>query len=228
MTGIVVTHNTKELFQKAFESVRKCHHYLPIIVIEGSDQGDECRNYAKSLRDDITDVYEINENIGHGKGMHLGLLKCQDSEAVIFDSDIVMKHSPIPEMMALLDSETYGVGWLTEVGRDGFDFGTYPVHYNEAPIPYLHPYFMLLNVKEYFKYSPFVHHGAPCYKSMIDLKDRGHSYKLKHFNGLTGHTKGHGINWTGKDNYYIQHDFGGTRMENKRRGTKEIPGQWQR
>jgi glycosyltransferase involved in cell wall biosynthesis len=230
MTGLVVTYNTRALLQRAIESVRLHHPQLDIIIVDGSASDDPCFAYTSQLRKNpLNKVYQVGYNIGHGQGMHFGIERCDDTEVLVFDSDIVMLRSPVSAMLSLLDPSAYGVGWLTAIGRDGFDYGTYDRHFNEPAIPYLHPYFMLLNVQQYRRYAPFVHHGAPCYKAMIDIFDRGHSSRaLRSYAGLTGHTTGFGINWTGKPNPYIQHDFGGTRQNNRAHGRKEIEGQWQR
>jgi hypothetical protein len=227
MTGIVVVYNTKEIFQRAYESIRQHLPALPLIIVDGSEVKNPCAEYVNSLRSPLNTVYQLGYNIGHGRGMHYGLTRCTTKTALLFDSDIVMLKNPITEMASLLGCFTYGVGWVYAIGRDGFDYGT-PARGHITPIPYLHPYFMLLNMRQYFNFAPFVHHGAPCYKAMIDIFDRGLSKELVvPFSGLTGHTSGQGANWTGKPNEYIRHDFGGTRKANKMVGKNEIIGRWE-
>jgi len=229
MTGICVTYNTKELFQRAYESIRRFHPHLHMIIVDGSDVDNPCHGYVKSLASPLNKIYQVGCNIGHGNGMHHALERCDTETALVFDSDIVMLRSPLSEMLGLLSSETYGVGWVYEVGYDGFDYGTYPHHVQKGGVPYLHPYFMLLNKAQYFKFHRFIHHGAPCYKAMIEIYERGLSAKLlRNFSGLTGHTSGQGINWIGRPSKYVQHDFGGTRTTNKLAGKKEIIGKWDR
>jgi hypothetical protein len=229
MTGITVAYNTQGLLQRAYESVRKFHPKMYMIIVDGSDEADPCYAYANSLRSDITEVHQLRRNIGHGRGMHFALERCNTRTALVFDSDIVMLRSPVAVMQKLINDDVYGVGWVYEVGRDGFDYGTYPHHLQTGAIPYLHPYFMLLNVQQYFKYAPFVHHGAPCYKAMIDLHERGLSkQKLINCPLITGHTGGAGKNWQAMPSDYIQHDFGGTRLANRAKGKREIEGGWQR
>lgn len=228
MTGICVTYNTQKLFQRAYESLRLHLPFLPLIIVDGSEAKNACAQYVRSLRSDLNTVYQLGYNIGHGRGMDYALERCGARTALVFDSDTVMLKNPVSKMLALLDGDTYGVGWVYYVGEDGFDFGT-PERGHKTPIPYLHPYFMLLNVQQYFRFPRFVHHGAPCYKAMAEIARRGLSDKmLKQFDGLTGHTSGAGINWVGRPSKYIQHDFGGTRTANKLRGEKEIDGQWVR
>jgi glycosyltransferase involved in cell wall biosynthesis len=225
ITGIVVTYNTTELIKTSFSSVRKFHPDMKIIIIDGSDNG--CKDYVKTLADKNTTVVCCENNIGHGRGMHLGLTLCQTPYAFVFDSDIEMLKSPIESLMSQMNKDVYGVGWICEVGADGFDYGT-PNRNHKEKIPYLHPYCMLLNVEQYFKFNTFVHHGAPCYKAMVDIYRNGLSKKmLIQSKVLTGHTSGQGMNWKGKPNDYIRHDFGGTRTINRLSGKKEVEGQWE-
>lgn len=226
-TGIVVTYNTQALFERAYTSVRRFHPDLPLIIIDGSDTADPCYHYVQSLKGGANMVYQLGHNIGHGRGLHYGLERCPTAAALCFDSDIEMLRSPLAEMERLLTPDAYGVGWIYAIGHDGYDFGT-PDRGHTVPVPYMHPYFMLLSVRQYFSYAPFVHHGAPAYKAMVDLHKRGHSGKLRAFAGLTGHTSGEGINWHGTPSEYVRHDFGGTRMNNRANGKKEIIGQWEK
>lgn len=222
ITGIVVNYNTQDLLKVAFSSVRKHHSKMPIIIIDGSDK----ENYCESLANENTTVVRTSYNIGHGRGMDLALMICQTPYALLFDSDIEMLKSPVESMLKQMDADTYGVGWINHIGEDGFDYGT-PKRNHKHKIPYLHPYFALINVENYFKFKTFVHHGAPCYKSMRELYNKGKSGMLKQNEFVTGHTAGEGINWKGKPSKWIKHDFGGTRSNNRKLGIKEIDGIWE-
>jgi len=227
VTAITVVYNTKELFRKAYDSVRSFHPDMPMVIVDGSDRKDPCYSYVAGLASNpLNNIHQVSHNIGHGKGMHYGIGKCTTPYALVFDSDIVMLKSPVREMLNLMFPSTYGVGWVTEIGFDGYDFGT-PGKKHISAVPYLHPYFMLLNVDQYKCFFRFVHHGAPCYKAMTDLYNKNQSWRLRYFPGLTGHTKGSGINWQGKPSEFIQHDFGGTRLNNRKMGKKEIEGFWE-
>jgi len=229
MTGLVVVYNTKSLIEASFTSTRKFHPNLPILIIDGSDKNNECFSYVKSLADENTKIVQLEKNIGHGRGMDMGLRMIQTRHALIFDSDIVMLKSPLSAMLEMMEEDTFGCGWINEIGFDGYDYNTFQHQIKDGPVKYLHPYFQIVNVANYKKYAPYCHHGAPCYKTMIDIHKRGLSGKiLKHFPGLTGHTSGKGSNWIGRPSEYIQHDFGGTRMANKAAGKKEIIGVWEK
>ena len=228
ITGIVVTHNTKDLIQAAYESMRKFHPDMKIIIVDGSNPEDPCYSYVVSLASEITTVAIAGTNIGHGRGMDAAIKMCQTPYALIFDSDIVMVKSPVEEMLKLMEPDTYGVGYLEKTGFDGYEFGAKPWHKAQGFMMMMHPYFMLLQVSEYFKYYPFVHHGSPCFKAALDIHKAGLSEKiLKSFPGL-GHTAGKGWCWEPVQGEYIKHDTAGTRKDRVRRGKQEIEQGWER
>lgn len=201
---------------------------MQMIIIDGSDKNDECRGYVSSLSSAITTVALADYNIGHGKGMDTALRMCKTPFALIFDSDIVMRKSPVQAMFDMMEPDTYGVGYLEKTGFDGYEFGAKPYHAAQGYMMMMHPYFMLLQVSEYFKFYPFVHHGAPCFKAALDIHKAGLSSKiLKSFPGL-GHTAGKGWCWEPVPGEYIKHDTAGTRKDRVRRGKQEIEQGWER
>lgn len=220
ITGITVNYNTPQLLERAYNSVRRWHNF-PIIIIDGSDNTE-----SKKLQAENTTVVFTGHNIGHGRGLDMGLRLCKTPYALIFDSDIEMLRTPVKNMMKYMNENVYGVGWITHIGDDGFDYGT-PGRNHMNKIPYLHPYFALINVDNYSRFEPFVHHGAPAYKAMKHLYNEGFSDMLIQHPYITGHTSGEGWNWTGKPNKYVKHNFGGTRSCNKLRGFYEITGKWE-
>lgn len=227
LTGIVVTHNTRYLFEKAYTSVRKFHPDLKIIVVDGSDETNPCYNYVANLESDITEVILTGYNIGHGRGMCTGIYYTTTPYALIFDSDIEMLKSPVEAMVKMLEKDSFGVGYLEKVGFDGYEFGAKAHHKVEGWMPYLHPYFQIINVNNYRKFHPYVHHGAPCFMTMLDIYKRGLSGKiLKEFPGL-GHSSGAGWTWVGSPKEFIRHDVAGTRNVRKKNGETEIEGIWE-
>jgi len=219
--------NTKELIEQAYNSVRKFHPDMPIIIIDGSDPGDPCASYVKDLASNITTVVSPRYNIGHGRGMCMGINQTKTKYALIFDSDIEMLKSPVDQMLKMMEEDTFGVGYIEKTGFDGFEYGARQKHKNEKWMPYLHPYFQLININNYRKFHPYVHHGAPCYLTMLDIYKRGLSDKLiKEFPGL-GHSSGQGFNWKGEPREYIRHDTRGTRGFRVSRKLSEIEGKWE-
>ena len=224
ITAITVVCNTPLLIQRMYKAFRKYHSLMKMIIVDCSDKGNACQKVLNTICCEETTVYRANKNIGHAKGLNFGISKSTTPYVLIMDSDTEMIKSPVKEMFSLIGNN-YGVGWITEVGKDGYDFGTWAYH--KTPVKYLHPYFALINLEEFYKHPPFVHHGAPAYKAMLDLHLKKQSYKLINFPGLTGHTNGIGANWKSQPAEYVIHDFGGTREQLRKEGREEIEGKWE-
>jgi hypothetical protein len=200
---------------------------MKIIIVDGSDSDDDCYRYVESLESENTIPIQVGYNIGHGRGMCLGLHYTKTPYVLFFDSDIEMFKSPVAGMLEMMDENTFGVGYIEPVGLDGFNYGVHPNHINEPAIKYLHPYFQLIQVKEYQKFYPYVHHGAPCFLTMLQIYKMGLSDKiLKDFPGL-GHSAGKGATWVGEPRVYIRHDVSGTRTPRRESNLKEIEGIWE-
>ncbi len=227
VTGLCVTYNTKESFEKAYTSMRLFHPNMPILIIDGSEKENSCYKYVKSLESPITKVVQERYNIGHGRGMDKGLSMISTKYCLIFDSDIEMLKSPVKEMMDMMESDTFGVGWICNIGEDGRDYGSNGLM-DHSPIKYLHPYFQLVNVINYKKYHSYVHHGAPCYLTMSEINKKGLSDKiLKSFSGLSGYTTyPFSKPWRPIPSEFIDHKFGATRQINVKAGKLSIEGMW--
>ena len=228
ITAVVVTSNTKDLIKRAYTSFRKFHPDMKLIIIDGSNLNDPCCAYVSGLASVNTMVAVYDYNIGHGRGMHEGIKMVKTKYALIFDSDIKMLKSPVEKMLAMMESDTYGVGYTEKTGLDGFEYGSKPHHKDQDFMRMMHPYFHLLQVSEYFKYFPYTQHGAPCYKAALDIHRRGLTSKIiKEFEGL-GHSSGKGWVWIGEPREYIQHDTAGTRKDRRSKGLPEIELDWDR
>jgi hypothetical protein len=226
ITFVCVVHNTLELFKNCYESIRKFHPDTLFIIVDGSDINDPCRAYVESLVGPYNMLMLCPSNMGHGRGMDLAISQVKTKYALIFDSDIIMVKSPVQEMIDLMEPDTYGVGYLEKTGLDGYEYGAHANHKNEDFMMMMHPFFHLLQVSEYYKFAPYVQHGAPCYKAALDIHRHGLSSKIyKVFPGL-GHTHGQGWCWTAVPGTHIIHDTAGTRKDRVRRGKSEIEGGW--
>jgi glycosyltransferase involved in cell wall biosynthesis len=201
---------------------------MKLIIIDGSTPDDPCYHYVKTLPDDNTTVGQMGYNIGHGRGMHAGIQMITTDYALIFDSDIVFLKSPVALMLDMMEDDTYGVGYLEKTGLDGFEYGAKPHHKRQDFMWMLHPFFHLLQVRRYYEFYPYVHHGAPCFKTALDIYRRGLSLKiLKQFPGL-GHTHGKGWSWSPVPGEWILHDTAGTRKDRRKKGLQEIEPGWER
>lgn len=209
ITGIVVTYNTADYFKRAYESVRKFLPDMKIIIVDGSDKNNPCYGYTQSLADDNTRVFHTGHNIGHGKGINTGIGHVQTPYAMIFDSDIEMLKSPVAEMLAMMEDDTYGIGCIQKTDTGGFIYGERPDA--KESMRYLQPYFCLIQMKEYKKYPPFIHHGAPAVSAMLAIHKKGISEKVvKEFPVAD----------------YIKHDFYGTRGVRVAKNQPEIEDEW--
>ena len=218
--------DSHSLVKRAYESVRRFHPRMRIIIIDGSTPGDPCYEYVRSLASDITTVGQYGYNIGHGRGMDAGIHMIETRYGMIFDSDIVMLKSPVEKMLAMFEDDTYGVGYIEKTAMDGFEYGAKPEHRGKEYMYMLHPYFHILQIRRYFDFHPYVHHGAPCFKAARDIHRRGLTDKIiKEFPGL-GHTSGRGWTWKGKPSEWIQHDTAGTRNLRIKHGLRDIEGRW--
>jgi hypothetical protein len=227
ITGVTVTYNTKDLAERAYTSVRLFHPEIKIIIVDGSEEKNDCYGYLQSVSNCITQVIHVGYNIGHGRGMCLGAYYVETPYILFFDSDIEMLKSPIRDMLKMFEADTFGVGYIEKTGFDGFEYGARIQHNKQDWMPYLHPYFQIVNVKNYRKYYPYVHHGAPCFLTMFDIYKKKLSNKiLKEFKGL-GHSAGAGWNWKGESREFIRHDIAGTRVVCKKKGKREIEGVWE-
>ena len=192
VTGVVVSYNTENLMRRAYESVRKVHPKMNIIVVDGSDKSNSCYEYVCSIADEYTRVFHAKKNIGHGLGLKVGLSYVKTPFALLFDSDIEILKSPVLDMLKMMEDDTYGVGYIEKTAFDGHEWGNKPIHKTQGWMRYLHPYFCLIQMKEYRKYAPFIHHGAPAVNTMLDIHKRGLGEKvIKEFPGL-GHSSGCG------------------------------------
>jgi hypothetical protein len=226
VTGLCVSHNTKELLETAINSIRKFHPNMKLIIIDGSDETDECYKYICNLPDKNIRIFHLQENIGHGRGLCVGIEYVETPYMLIFDSDIEMLKSPVQAMLDMMDENTYGIGYTEKTAFDGHEWGSKPIHKSQGWMKYLHPYFCLIQKKEYLKYEPFCHHGAPAVNTMLDIYNQGLSeVAIKEFEGL-GHSSGKGWVWEGKPREYIRHDTYGTRGVRVKKHQPEIEGTW--
>jgi hypothetical protein len=201
---------------------------MQIIIIDGSDKTDPCYSYVCSLASELTTVGVCGYNIGHGLGMNAAIRMCKTKFALIFDSDIEMIKSPVQIMLDMMETDTYGVGYTEKTDMGGYEWGARPENASEGFMYMLHPFFHLLQVSEYLKFHPYVHHGAPCFLAARDIHRHGLTDKIiKVLPGL-GHTSGQGWCWKPVPPLYVIHNTAGTRNMRRNKGKPETEGDWQR
>ena len=159
---------------------------MHITIIDGSGN-------APYEENDLTTVLRPGYNIGHGPGMHLALLSCETDFLLLFDSDIEMKKPCIEEMLKLMRDNTFSIGEIQRVHKSsyGIEFSK-----DDYDIPLVHPYFHVVQLKEYFKYLPYTQSGGPVGLSTLDIYSKHLGDKVL-------------IDFPVRENVY--HRWGGTR-----------------
>lgn len=226
VTAITVVCNTPELLEKMYGTFRSFFHDMPLIIIDNSDKNSDARRSIARFAYEPNIIYQFDKNIGHGKGLDFAIKHADSKYVLIMDTDTIILKNPLPEMFALMDDNVYGVGCITQIGKDGYDFGAFQHH--KIPIPYLHPFFALINREQYFKYRPFAHHGAPWFRTAKEMYEKNESYKIKHFDGLKAFDHAPDGKCIAAQTEYVLHDFGGTRRKLKSMGRDEIQQGWER
>ena len=195
ITAVCVCSNTRNLIRDTVISFRQFHPDVKLIIVDGSDKTDLCYSYVQGLQNKYTEVVLCGFNIGHGRGMDLGIKKVQTKYGLIFDSDILFLKSPVAEMLAMMNDSVFGVGHIG-------------IH---NKMKYLSPVFQLINVVIYKSLPPYVHHGAPCHKTMAEINKQG--ITVLDFPIFPG---------------YILHKGSGTRKDRLSKGKKDIEGKWEK
>lgn len=176
VTGIIVSYNQPKLLTNCMRSIRKHYPNMKIIIIDGSDVGHPCFATAMSFESKHTRVVSMHRNIGHGKGMRLGITLCETRYFALIDSDTIMHKAPLEQMLQQMTTHSYGIGEICAVDHRGMNTSPDNEH-----VQYLHPHFALINKFEYLRYHGIIHHGAPMIKAMINLRDLGCDNTLESF-----------------------------------------------
>jgi len=225
VTGITVCWNTKGLIERAYNSIRKLYPDMPIIIVDGSDSGDPCAAYVRGLASDKTTVISLGYNIGHGRGMCVGINHAKTPYALMFDSDIELLKPCLSDMLAMMEEDTFGVGDVDETANRSrhINWTHNPI---KGSIRYLQPSFQLIDIRNYKKFYPYVHHGAPCYLTMLDIHQKGLSGKIiKAFPGLGHFTEG-GTVLDGAPGENVHHYRAATRQLRAKKHMPEIERDW--
>ncbi len=175
-TAVIVTYNTPELIYDCVKSILKFYPRLPILIIDNSPIHSECYQMCKNLSREFDTVktHFTFHNIGHGRGLHLGINMVYTENVLIVDSDTEMLAPCLETMEKELKTNVYGIGQIVQVNEHGVNVF--------RGIKYLHPYFALIKKKMYDNNPGFIHHGAPFIKTMCWIHDQnklGNSIELK-------------------------------------------------
>lgn len=203
----MVTYGTKALIDQSVSTLRAVCPQLHLTIVDGSEDF-ACASFVRTLAGPLCTVHSLGSNIGHGRGLNYAILRSVTSWVLCIDSDVHFIADPLPAMLALTTPETYAVGPLVLMGRDGLRRN--PVR----DVPYVEPWLMLVRRAAYDRWPAFVHHGSPLYKTMNAINDAGESaLRLQPFTAVDA---------------YAVHLWGGTRKFNTAHGKPETPMLWDR
>lgn len=167
MIGVViVSYKTPELLRKAVDSIYKVKE-LKVKIVDNSPKESECYKEADKLaRRKNVSVIHTEKNIFHGDGLNLGIENLDTEYVIVMDSDAeLLDESIIPMLIEKLnDDNVYAAGASVEHVAEGNE--RYGVKFD-----YLRPFFAMFKREMFYKYYPFVHHGAPWCQTMIDIRN---------------------------------------------------------
>jgi hypothetical protein len=137
----------------------------------------------------------------------MGINYCQTRYALMFDTDAELLEPCVGDMLVMMEEDTFGVGYVIPTAFSGF--GTWypkPPPQKGGWMPYLHPYFQLIDIRNYRKFPPYVDSGAPCTPTMLAIYKTGLADKIiKQFKNMANGTP-----------RFVKHDGGGTCRRNLR------------
>src|SRR5688572_26552932 len=136
ITAVIVSYNTPELLKECYNSIRRFYPELEVIIIDGSPPDSDCWKCAAWLNTaENTTVKNVEYNIGHGKGMNMGIGMVKTDYVLLIDSDVTIDYPNVLEEMVgyLSKKNCYGVGQIVDVNEHGSNVS--------SGIKYLHPHF---------------------------------------------------------------------------------------
>jgi len=191
VTAVTVFCMNDEYIKICLSSFMDLYPKVRTIVVDNSSPDHACANILRNLWSygQIT-LIENGENLGHGTGLIQGIEKVKTKYVLLFDSDVHFKTDELlPDMLALMDEDTYGVGYTMWHGYGGRHVRPHSVHepQPEGSMRFMHPVCALISMEQYVKWPPIdslcaggsKHHGAPTSSIMeaIDKAKMGHIIK---------------------------------------------------
>ncbi len=163
---VIVCYQTPELIVKAVSSVVTAKG-VRVMIVDNSPDGSECYKECDKLAlYKNVDVIHTGENIFHGPALNKGIDALTTEYICVMDSDAeVLDHDVFDICTGILgDKSIYAVGGSVENVKKGNK------PYYGVAFDYLKPWFGMLRMENFYRFSPFVHHGAPWCQSMLDIK----------------------------------------------------------
>lgn len=159
------------LLLACLKSVRHFYPNIRIIVVDGTPSECEFFNSVKDVVSKFNNVTFIpcGYNIGHGRGMNIGITLAETPYVLICDTDVTIDYkNSIEDMLALAKDNTLAIGQIIPVPKQ-----SYGLSCGGDNILIVAPYFHIINKKEYVRYLPYIHNGGPTCLTMADVFSRG-------------------------------------------------------
>ncbi len=180
---VSVHYKTPEYIYEQYASVRNLYPDTAYRIIDGSDDGN---TYFRDLeeKDSNFTVERLGYNIHHGPGMDFALKSSNHEFLLILDSDVTLTKDVLSPMFQRFTG--YAVGRKRMVNKLGIQRGesrlTDKLFPDSFRFTYIHPLCMLISREAYFRFRPFIRHGAPCIDAMLDICRKNQNHLLAEFN----------------------------------------------
>lgn len=153
---VIVSYEVPNIITRAVNSIKD--YVDEVLIIDHSSKDSPAYKEADGLG---VKVHHTEKNLGHGKGLDIGIRMVDADYVIIMDSDAVVKDGTVvQDLLGLMEDDVYGAG------------KTFPKISAWIGAPYLHPYFAMINKKHYLDYHPICNHAAPTAKAMQSIKGK--------------------------------------------------------
>lgn len=178
VTVVIVNFKTPHLVKLAVTSLLS-HYRVDTLVVDNGSRDDSASviRALEQQRKCVTAVYN-NDNLGHGPALNRAFRSVSTEFVFALDSDCeVLKGKFLEKLIVRMDKDSnlYAIGWRRWVDRRSGVPREW--HLDNPPsknfVAYAHPAASLYRLSMYRKLRPFIHHGAPALKNMIDAERRG-------------------------------------------------------
>ena len=210
VTTVIINYRTADLTRRAIESFRGFYPAKQLLLIDNGsrDESVEVLENSRHRFPQFTEVLLNTTNLHHGPAMDQGIHQLQTRYVFFVDSDCEISRGGFLELMIdELEHRQmgYAIGHRVWMNRRGFD-----IENNRNAIPYIRPYFMLIQRELYLRLPPFEKHGTPCLKNMKTAKEHGFALinfsvgdYVNHRGRGTAHQHGYNLGVRGRWNYFM-------------------------
>lgn len=205
ITVLICQRKTADLIKLCLGSLLRFYPDIPVLVVDG-DSRDESSAWLElqaALHSNVK-VWNRHNNLGgkhssHGDTLHDAIFeKITTTYVLMLDSDTIVERGGwIKEMLFDMKArpEVFALGTLMLVSKSNEGCGA-PKDENDV-LRYGHPSCCLIQRNYYIGLStdsPFLNHGAPCYKTMIAADDNGYYVDYWPVENYVSHLSG--SSWT--------------------------------